>query len=459
VVLEKEDTIAALATPDGQGALAVIRISGPAAFSLFVPCIHQTKKFIAASPRTIQRYHFYAGEQTIDEITAIKYPAPYSYTGEEMLEIICHGGTVVSKSVLETLIKGGMRYAMPGEFTRRAFLNGKQDLSRAEAIHQIITSRTRKHHADAIQSYMGGHRTKLDFWKTELEKIVVELESYIEFGEEEDIRGNYSISHVKDTVKSIADQVNFEVEKYNRIQNYDQGLEIAIVGPPNAGKSSLLNFILGYNRAIVHPTRGTTRDFIKEKIVLDGTDLFIIDTAGLCAGESQVENIGIQRAWGYIEKSDIVLWVTAADEEFYPEELTIVEKRSAQTGLVAVINKIDVANGEGKIKQMVERGIPWIAISVQEERFHPDLINWIGSKVSEFASSHDEQSILLTARQEACIRKMGVSLRQINALESGQEEIITLYCHEALEMIDEFVGKKTTNEILDQIFNEFCIGK
>jgi tRNA modification GTPase len=326
--------IATLSTPPGRGALAVIRLSGDSVHELFASVIVEKDKFATELPRKIALYTVIACDNTrkdgnllpdtraipevIDEVTAIKYIAPRSFTGEDMVEIFCHGGSVIPQKILDRLFRQGARPAGRGEFSRRAFLNGKMDLLKAESITGLIDSQTEKHFKSAQLAYQGKQLELLEGLKRRIINILSDVESRIEFGEEDDVAesaGGAVSANVRDLGR-IVEELEEELRRGERVRSLDDGLIVALAGPPNAGKSSLFNEILGYDRSIVHDRPGTTRDIVSERILFDGIGVAVklFDSAGIRETDDAIEQAGIERAMEAVKDAHFVIWVTAADE-------------------------------------------------------------------------------------------------------------------------------------------------
>lgn len=456
--MEVNDTIVAVATPPGIGALAVIRVSGDNAFAIVNKHIREAGKFEDEQPQRIRLYHFIEKEsnEVVDEITAVKYTAPRSFTGEDMVEIICHGGSVVPESILELLVDGGARYAGKGEFSRRAFCNGKTSLAKAESINQIVNSKTEVQHKSAIQSYLEGYQSLINGWRKQVEDILVEIESSIEFGENDDIEKRDSHTIIGKKIDGFKKNVLYELEKRSILKEIEHGIYIAIVGPVNAGKSSLLNLILGYERSIVDKKGGTTRDFISEKRIIENIPVTLVDTAGLKKKAQGIEKIGIERSKEFIKNSKIDIWVTAADEPLKEEEIEIEKMRTQK--IVGVINKIDLADGKEKEGFFKKHSIPHIKISAIDINERKRVEHFIKLHSEEIYRGVQYDCVITNKRQEKIMESI---INEIENIEKcgKQEEIKAEYCRNILNNFDEFVGKTTTEDVLDKIFNEFCIGK
>jgi len=461
--MQTASTIAALATPHGAGALAVIRISGPDAFSVVESCLDKRERFWAVPSRRIALYSFVGTARgngpVIDRVTAVKYSAPRSYTGENMVEIICHGGTAVIERILELLMDAGAVYAKRGEFTRRAFLNGKIDLVGAEAVHQMVSSRTAAQHRNAVISHTGGYRPLLEKWRQDVEQLLVEIEYAIEFGEEEDARAAGHDERISERISALHREVSAELEKRELMRRYEGSVEIAFVGPPNAGKSTLMNLVLGYERSIVFPEAGTTRDAVSETMSWRGMDVRFVDCAGLRAVGEGIERMGVERSWEFVEASDVVVLVTAADDKLRSEEREVVGKRAKRGLLVGVVNKVDLERGEEKREFFERNGVPFVCTAaIQRDQRRP-VVDFLSATLEGARAHLEEGSILCTKRQEIIAKKISEELFCMETAEKNSEEIMAVHARNVLELLDEFVGKCTPEETLNTVFEQFCIGK
>jgi tRNA modification GTPase len=347
--------IVALSTSPGRGALAVIRLSGNGAHDIFAGVVAEKGKFRRESARRIGIYTIVddgggndvsrdTSPQIVEEVTAIKYGAPRSFTGEDMVEIFCHGGAVIPQNILDRLFRAGARAAGRGEFSRRAFLNGKMDLLKTESIASLIDCQTEKHLKSAQLAYSGKQFESLERLKRQIVGILSDIESRIEFAEDDDVAESKASasSGNRRELERIIQILEDELRCSERIKTLDDGIIIALAGPPNAGKSSLFNEILGYDRSIVHDSPGTTRDAVSEKIVFDGVTVKLFDCAGIRDTDSAIERRGIERTMSAVKDAHVVLWVTSAGERFGDGEREgIVDAGDGKETLV-VINKIDL---------------------------------------------------------------------------------------------------------------------
>lgn len=337
-----EDTIAAIATPPGRGAIGVIKISGDKALSILQKIFNPIKKH----PH-FESHKFYYGyiinpetEERIDEVLVVYMKKPYSYTREDVVEIHGHSGYFNLRNILELVLKLGARPAQPGEFTLRAFLNGRIDLSQAEAVEEIISAKSQEALSLAIKSLSGKLSEKIKELKEDLLYSLAQVESAIDFPEEEIeiLAPTELISHLK----NIMEKIDTLIKNYQEGKIFREGINLVISGKPNVGKSSLMNFLLKEERAIVTPIPGTTRDFLEEEAYLGGLPVRLIDTAGLRETEDPVEKIGVERAFQKLKEANLVLFLIDVSEKPNEETLKIYEKVKAYPHLV-VLNKIDIA--------------------------------------------------------------------------------------------------------------------
>ena len=460
LVMGDNSTIIAIATPAGIGALAVIRISGFNSYKIVSKSIFDKKKFETTPARKITLHRIINSDtdETIDEVTIVKYPAPNSFTGEEMVEIICHGGPYIVKSLVEELIKNGGRGAQKGEFTKRAFLNGKIDLMKAEAIKGMIECTNEIESKSAIKALNGEYVEILKMWKSELTAILAEIEADIEFGEEHDVEIR------KDStsgIKRIEKRIEEEIRKREIFKWYENGIKIVIAGPSNAGKSTLFNLLIGYDRAITNEEPGTTRDWISENIIIDKSEVLIVDSAGIRETENQVEIAGIKKSRQEIEKANIVIWVTPANEDLSPEENMWLERLDGES-TIFVLNKMDLPGNIAKINtfknsnkyyeqvclrttgaaqietEKIKRSIKRIIQKIKNQIELPDVIN--------------------NKRQEDVAREILYQIKKAQN-EWGSQEIAAYHINIALEQMEEFTGKRDREDVLNRIFETFCIGK
>jgi tRNA modification GTPase len=454
------ETIVALATVKGKSALAIIRISGKDSVEIIKNCLIPQERFKKAAPKKINLYQFIDSEskKIIDEITAIKYEFPESYTGENMVEILCHGSEIVIEEILSNLIKNGARFAKKGEFTRRAYLNGKIDLLKAESISEIINSNNRAQYVSALEMYSGRSKKVLFEWKKEIINILAEIEARIEFPEEDDIIEKQQ--EYKKRIEKLFSKIDKEIIKREKATIIDSGCIIPIVGIANAGKSSLFNIIMGFYRTIVDQEEGTTRDAVSEEVIINGERVKIVDTAGLNETKNKIELIGIQKTWEYIENANLIILVTPADQQIKDQEKKII-KQAKEGKVIAIISKIDMNRSGNKEKYFKDANISYIETCLVNENERNRILKFLGSHIETYFKMNDDKyGIICNKRHEDIflrINKKGKAILEKKDISS--EEIISYELKGILQDFEEFVGETSNEEILESIFSEFCIGK
>lgn len=470
-----EDTIAAIATPLGEGGLAVVRVSGAQALAIvdkcFAPVGAKARKPSAAETHTIHYGRIVRAGRTVDEVLVAVMRGPRTFTREDVVEVSCHGGVLPAKLVLDALLEGGARLAEPGEFTRRAFLNGRIDLAQAEAVADLIHSRTELALQAANEQLAGKLSQRINLLRDEMIRTLAHVEAHIDFPDEDispDTRG--------ELIARLERGVGF-MEELLRTANEGQilrrGIRGAIIGRPNAGKSSLLNQLLGHDRAIVSPIAGTTRDTIEETANIRGLPVVFIDTAGLREARDEIEIEGIRRSRESLAKAEFVLQVidaseplSAADELYFKE---FADKRR-----IIVLNKVDVvlaarANegnvaGRTVLADILAKGaeapavVEVSCVTGQGIEVLKDAIKglvWSGEIRAEML-----QVMINSRHQEALGRARLATQRTVAVLRS--EETLELAAGElriAVNAVGEIVGKTSTEDLLDSIFSQFCLGK
>ena len=459
-----QDTIAAIATPLGKGAIGVIKISGEDALPILKKLFKPKSSRCAFESRRV-----YYGEivdprtgEPVDEVLCVYMKAPYTYTREDVVEIYAHGGPFLLRKILELVLLSGARPAKPGEFTLRAYLNGRIDLAQAEAIHELISARSEEALKLALRNLKGGLSQKIRPLREKLFDILVQLESSIEFPEEDiDPKGYEEIARmIEDEILPVIEEL---IRAYDQGRIYKEGIALVLAGKPNVGKSSLMNALLNEERAIVTPVPGTTRDFIEEEALIEGMPVRLVDTAGLRMTEDPVEKIGVERAKKKLKEADLVIWM--GDASCLPdEEDKKIFTELSHYNFLAVVNKIDLepnflAEWENFFKNL---GVgEWLKISVREGKNLELLRKKIAEKVFK-AHGKDIPEVAPNLRQKASLEKAREFL--LSALEqlrspSCLPEIVVLEIKEAVNSLEEIIGKITSEDVLDRIFSTFCIGK
>ena len=451
-------TICALATAPG-GALGIIRISGPQSLEILSNVF--SKDLSNAKPSTIHYGHIKDGEVIIDEVLVSIFRAPHSYTGEDSAEISCHGSRYILNKVLELLIQNGCRMAQPGEFTQRAFLNGKMDLSQAEAVADLIASSNKATHQMAMSQLRGHFSSQLAMLREQLLKLTSLLELELDFSDHEDLEFADRSELLKLT-KTIDNHITRLAHSFETGQALKQGIPVAIVGKTNVGKSTLLNALLKDDRAIVSDIHGTTRDTIEDTIDINGVTFRFIDTAGIRQTSDEVEQIGIERTYAAIEKARIVLWLIDTDPT--SEEIQEMQERCINKSLIIIVNKIDKQT-DISVKELSARlsalHLHLLSISA---KFGTNLSNLESSiyQAANIPSIQENDIIISNARHyDALTRAHDHIQRVIDGLQiqlSG--DLLSEDLRQALDTLAEITGGQITpNEVLRNIFTHFCVGK
>jgi tRNA modification GTPase len=452
--MKQSETIAALATPPGKSALAIIRLSGLEAFEIGYSCIKEKVSFKQAPARYVGLYTV-VNEKTgnsVDQITAIKYIAPRSFTGENMVEIICHGGPRVVDEIAGVLFSAGARPAGRGEFSQRAFENGKIDLLKAEAIKGIIESTGDIDLSCARKLYQNGLE-KLKEWRKELLELSKKVEAIIEFEEDINETEEKSIGQITEFINVLEK----EIRKRKKAKSVENCIPIVIAGPANAGKSSLFNILIGQNRNIVHNEPGTTRDIIRERMWMCGYQILLIDSAGIRDTNHEIEKEGIKRSRIAMENASIILWVTEANKPFSNEEIHEISSMKEKKQ-ICVINKTDLFPGHRKKEVLDGMKIESVAISIHENKNIDTLIEKTGSHLKDIHNSIEIPDLFLNQRHEEIGKTLLNEMRY--ARESWKKaEIAAHHLNNGIKLVDEIFGKTDNEEILNKIFNSFCIGK
>jgi len=445
------DTICALATTPG-GALGIIRISGPQALEILSHVF--SKNLTDAKPNTVHFGHIKDGTEVIDEVLVSVFRAPHSYTGEDSAEISCHGSRYILNKVLELLIQQGCRMANPGEYTMRAYLNGKMDLSQAEAVADLIAASNEANHQMAMSQLRGGISTKLSQLRDQLLKLTSLLELELDFSDHEDLEFA-DRSELLSLAKNINNHITHLAESFETGQAIKQGIPVAIVGKTNVGKSTLLNALLKDDRAIVSDIHGTTRDTIEDTIDINGITFRFIDTAGIRQTSDQVEQIGIERTYAAIDKARIVIWMV--DTEPAQEELINMNKLSENKKLILVRNKIDKA----KNTPFTIVKIPLIEISAKHGTHLSNLEQAI-YEAADIPTPQQSDIIVTNARHyDALIRAHAHLQRVLDGMAQNiSGDLLSEDLRLTLDTLSEITGGQITpNEVLGNIFKNFCIGK
>ena len=452
------DTIAAISTPKGEGGIAIIRISGDKSFEIL------DKIFVKKNPNA--NLGFYKlnygfikdGEKTVDEVMAVRLKAPKSYTCEDIVEINCHGGTLVSEKVLELVLRNGARHAESGEFTKRAFMNGRIDLSQAEAVMDIIQGKTEKSVSLSLDQLRGDLRDKVNQFKKALLDITAHVNVVLDYPEEG--IDDPLPAELRNNLEEVYEEANRLIDSYDTGKKIKEGIKTVIVGKPNVGKSTLLNALLHEERAIVTHVAGTTRDVIEEIINIKGVPLVLVDTAGIRKTDDIVENIGVEKSKQFIGKADLVLLVLDASKELENEDIEVINQiKENKKKVIVLLNKIDLnkkINLEGhNLENIVE-------ISAKDNIGIEDMQEKIYSYiVEEDVENSSEKLIITNIRHKTALEKTKDAIKNIfETIDMGLPmDLISVDLKEALDSLSEITGEISSEDILDHVFGNFCVGK
>jgi tRNA modification GTPase len=453
-----DDTIAAIATPLGEGGLAVVRISGPQTLTVadrcFVPTGKLSEKPSAAQTHTIQYGRIVRNGQRVDEVLLAVMRAPRSYTCEDVVEITCHGGLLPAKLVLDAVLESGARLALPGEFTKRAFLNGRLDLAQAEAVADLIHSRTELALRAANEQLAGKLSQRINQLRDEMVAALAHIEAQLDFPEE-DIEPDTKDQLLARLERSVANMDEL-LRTASEGQILRRGIRAAIIGRPNVGKSSLFNQLLGHERVIVSPTPGTTRDTIEETANVRGLPVVFIDTAGLREGRDDVEVEGIRRSRATLAEAELVLHVFDSSEPWTAEDENYLAEFAGKKRIL-IRNKIDLP-GRLKLPELKEPAVDVCCLDGEGIEKLKDAIKelvWSGEIKAEML-----QVMINSRHQDAIKRACTSTLHAIDSLRADRGlELAAMDLRIGVNAVGEIVGKTVTEDLLDSIFSQFCIGK
>jgi tRNA modification GTPase len=458
--MSNQDTIAAITTPLGRGGVGIIRVSGPLVQNI-------TKQILGKqiSPRYAYYGSFLAEDgSTLDQGIALFFPNPNSFTGEDILELQAHGGSIVLQCLLDRVIVLGAKLAEPGEFSKQAFLNDKMDLTQAEAIADLIDASSEQAAKSALKSLQGAFSKQINSLVEQLIKLRIFVEAAIDFPEEE--INFLNDGKVAKQLQAILEQLSRTFKSAQQGVLLSEGMSVVILGRPNTGKSSLLNLLSGKDSAIVTSIAGTTRDIIKEQIQIDGMPLHILDTAGLREAADEVEQIGIQKAWDAIKDADQILVMVQAGENVTnidDEDKAILSKLPSHIPVTLIYNKIDLVGIKPKIKQLTENICG-----------HQETAIWLSAKQPlglDILKEHLKTSIGFTQTTEGVFiarkRHLNALSSALDFVKTGQQqleecaagELLAEDLRQAQHALDKITGKFTSEDLLAEIFSSFCIGK
>lgn len=456
----KEDTIAALSTASGAGAVAVIRVSGITALEVVSKLFHPKGKSSLKNPRVSCHGNIVVPitNEHIDDVLCTAFHAPFSYTGENVIEINCHGSPAVIRKILDLLYQHGARPAEPGEFTFRAVRNGKMDVAQAEGVAALIESRSQLARSLSLRMLEGVFSSDLQKLKEETVSVLVEIETQIEFPD--DSMEETICQNLEERTQSLFEQINHIQKNAVRQQRFEQGIITVLAGKPNVGKSSLFNRLLGKERAIVTQHPGTTRDSIEGTIELNGCPVTLVDTAGLRETQEEIEAIGIERSKQLLTTSHIILFVFEAAESITQSEQQLLDeiaKESQNSHLILVANKQD------QLANPVDINLPHQLIysSATSENGLNELIKTLEETVQKMIPAEGENAYMITNRQERILDECTQTLERIALWMKERQpmELIAEELHTVLGHIAKLDGSGITPDIMGTIFSTFCIGK
>jgi len=458
-----KDTIIALATPYGVGAIGVIRLSGDEAIELVSEFFESRRKGKILSEQRSHTVHLgliREGDRILDEVLATVFRAPHSYTGENVVEISCHGSTYIQQEILQLFLKHGARHADAGEFTLRAFLNGKMDLSQAEAVADLIASDSQASHDIALQQMRGGFSSEIAALRDQLVHFASMIELELDFVEEDVEFADRA--QFQELIHKILQVVKRLVDSFALGNVLKNGIPVAIVGEPNVGKSTLLNALLNEEKAIVSDIAGTTRDAIEDEMILNGVSYRFIDTAGIRETSDVVENIGIRKTFENIEKAQLVLQLIDGEKLDLKKVETEVNQlldKYPRKKILTLVNKADKINPEDR-SILATKHPNWLLISAKTKEGIDLLLQHLAELVNTGALSN-QQTVVSNSRHFEALTK---ALEALNEVQKGMDQEITsdllaIDIRQALYHLGEITGEITTEDLLGNIFANFCIGK
>ena len=453
------ETIAAISTAPGLGGIGIIRITGDKAFEILLKIFKSTKvkKMEDIVPNTIIYGKIYDDSRMVDEVLVSFFKSPNSYTKEDLVEINTHGGSIVMKEILNLVLKKGAMLAEPGEFTKRAFLNGRIDLTQVESIATILNAKSEEELRISGELLQGKLYNKVVNIKEKLMDILMHLEVNIDYPEydTDEKETEEIVSTVTDILKDLKRfEATFDVG--SKIKD---GIKVSIIGRPNAGKSSLLNNLLNKERAIVTEIEGTTRDSIEEDLNINGINIKIIDTAGIRETDEKVEKIGIERAITIAEKSDLIIAIFDISKPFNENDRKIMDIISKKESLI-LLNKYDLVKDIELPEEIKNTGKEYIYTSMLEKKGTEDVIEWITKKTESLKINKNNDIIIIHERQKNVITDVIEMIEQIlKDLEIIPIDMVSENIRDVINKINELTGENVKEEVLNEIFKNFCLGK
>lgn len=462
--MQEPDTIAAISTPLGEGGIGIIKISGPAAYSLgvniFFPS-HQNSPGNYPEPRKL--YHGIirnSANQVVDEVLVSFMPAPFTYTREDIVEINCHSGIFALRAILQLVLENGARLAEPGEFTRRAFVNGRIDLSQAEAVMSMIKARSEEATRLAARSLRGELSVRIETIRSQIVELRAPIEAAIDYPDEYD-DSPVEKELLRSKLTDLKDQLLNLLQGIERNRAFQEGVSVAIIGRPNVGKSSLLNALLHQQKAIVHEKPGTTRDLLEGYLNLGGYPLRIIDTAGIQGTEDPVEKEGIERSRYAASEAKLLIVVLDGSAAWNERDAEIAALKHSDQGLVIVINKQDLEQklDLSEMQKFIDSSTLVRTAALKEEGIK-ELEAAISDQLDQILSSPVESPVIVSIRHEEIINDALHNIEDgITAILFQPIELVSFELQNAWQKLGEISGVTYSDALLDKIFSEFCLGK
>lgn len=456
----KTDTIAAIATAVGGSGIGIIRISGDGAFSIISRIFRfkNHRKIDEIKSHRVHYGHIYDGDEMLDEVLVLIMKGPHSYTAEDTVEIDCHGGVLMMNRILETVIKYGARPAEPGEFTKRAFLNGRIDLSQAEAVIDVINAKNQYALKSSVSQLNGGISKKIRDIREQILYQIAFIESALDDPEHISLDG-YGASLLVN-LKTLIDQVEKLVNSSDNGKVMTEGIKTVILGKPNAGKSSLLNILVGEERAIVTDIAGTTRDTLEEHIRLEGISLNVVDTAGIRETEDVVEKIGVSKAKSMADEADLIVYVVDASVPLDKNDEAIIEMIGTRKAVI-ILNKTDLNMAVTKkyLEEKTDRKV--IPVSAKEGTGIDDLEQEIKSMFYHGEIDFNDEVYVTNIRHKTALTQSLASLRMVeqSVLCGMPEDFYSIDLMNAYEQLGSIIGEAVEDDLVNEIFKKFCMGK
>ena len=458
-MIRSDSTIAAISTAPGAAGIGIVRISGPEAFSIAEKIFHaKDNKVTSFHSHTIHYGWIYDGNDPVDEVLLMIMKSPHTYTGEDTIEIDCHGGIYSTRRVLNTVLSAGASIAEPGEFTKRAFLNGRIDLSRAEAVMDLISAKNEYALQSSIQQLKGSVFSEVQVIRKKLLHEIAYIESALDDPEHMSLEG--FTDRLSEIVKKEKDEISSLLSRSKNGKLMKEGITTVIIGKPNAGKSSLLNYMVGEEKAIVTDIAGTTRDTLDEYINLDGITLHLIDTAGIRQTEDVIEKIGVEKALKAVDEADLIIYVMDSSAEFDENDRQILDLLKEKK-VIILYNKTDLQSKSNITDIKENTSHPIVPVSLKEKTGISDFENIIKDMFFDGKISLNDELYITNLRH---IRSLQDTLDCLNLVEEGirgemPEDLLSIDLRDACDHLGSITGETVGEDLVNEIFSSFCMGK